>query len=480
MNKRIVLPLLIVILLFGSFLRFYNIGEESLWVDESGTALLMKNYDLAGVAHNTIINRQILPLGYLGKGGDLPVYYLLLKLWTGISSVSESSLRIFSAFFGVLSILLVYFMSKELFNEKTGLIASFIFSLHAIMLEYSQEARLYNFMIFIVLLASYSLIKSIRAKSNTFFAVFILSNLIGIYTSPIFLFFFIFEGLYIFYITLKNNFNDNKLFIGFILLIIAYLPVIYRLIRASIAGLRYSGKLSLFGIAKIFLAYNTWIYSPAPYGFLIILSAVIITAILSFGFIRALIKPNKSLIFAVAMLVIPFIAFFIMLYKVISVFPSNRYIIYTVPVYVIISAFGLSQLKKKYLAFIFPLFIIASTVILSSFYIYPIHPEYREAVAFLEQNANKNDVLIASTPSIKLAFDYYSDKFYNLYPVLNLDDAKKAIENHNSAWLILSTKYADQKGELRDYFGKNYDLGETKEFYDVNLTHYTRRKNKSN
>ena len=54
---------LFAIVLLGAFLRFYSIGEESFWLDESATALSIKKHSVGGIFYNTIKLGQILP-GY--------------------------------------------------------------------------------------------------------------------------------------------------------------------------------------------------------------------------------------------------------------------------------------------------------------------------------------------------------------------------------------------------------------------------------
>ena len=121
--------LLVSILIIGAVLRFYMIGNESFWVDEATTALSIEKYDLSELINNIYTRGQILP-DYLNSNLDFPVYYLGLEMWSNIFGVNEFSLRSFSAIFGILPIFLVYVLSKELFNEKIGLISSFLFSFH--------------------------------------------------------------------------------------------------------------------------------------------------------------------------------------------------------------------------------------------------------------------------------------------------------------------------------------------------------------
>ncbi|MCH7887721.1 MAG: glycosyltransferase family 39 protein, partial [Proteobacteria bacterium] len=83
-----------------------------------------------------------------------------MSFWTKLFDVSEISLRLFSAVFGSLSIIIVYLVAKELSNNKIALLSSFIFSLSMANIQYSQEARLYSLLVFISLSSVYFFIKS--------------------------------------------------------------------------------------------------------------------------------------------------------------------------------------------------------------------------------------------------------------------------------------------------------------------------------
>lgn len=488
MNKRYVL--LVSIIILGAFLRFYMIGHESFWVDEATTALAIKQYNTKEIFLNLYTTGRILPEHSFLGNGDFPVYYLGLEAWSNIFGINEFSLRSFSAIFGVISILLVFLISRELFNEKTGLIASFIFSIHIVMIEYSQESRLYGFMGFVVLLTLYSLVKFM--KTNKYFTPLFALNIIGMFTSPVFLFFFIFEVGYVFYSLFLINFYITKKEIKkvfFFGLCLIYLPLLFRMLNFSIAGLRYSGDMSLTKLAKIFVQFNGWLHPSAEFlskihyksfnlfsisEWIAVLSVLAISVMLGVFFVRSLFNRNKqNLGFLMAALIIPFMIFFVALYKVLSVFPSNRYIIYTVPIYIIISSFGMSTLTNKKLAIIMSVLFISSLMPLYFYYANPIHPEYRKAVSYLEGKTQPTDTAIVNILTVTLPFNYYSDKLSNVYGIFNVNDLKSIDINKKSVWLVLSTKHADSDGKIKEYFDKRYKLSETKGFYDVKIFHYT-------
>ncbi len=85
----------------------------------------------------------------------LPIYPVLLHFWAKLFSLSDISLRLFSAFFGILTVIIAYFTGKELKSEKTGLFCAGVFSVNSFLIYYSQEVRLYSLLIFFTTLLTY-------------------------------------------------------------------------------------------------------------------------------------------------------------------------------------------------------------------------------------------------------------------------------------------------------------------------------------
>lgn len=489
MNKKY--AALLAIVLLGAFLRFYDIGAESFWLDESATAMTIKRYSANEISSNIIKYGNILPSYYSGNM-DLPIYYVLLEYWTSLFGLDEAGIRSFSAVFGVLSIILVYILAKNLFSEKTGLTASLIFSLSAVMIEFSQEARLYSFLIFIALASSYFLFKMISTKSYKHISYFVIINIIGIYTHYPFLFFVIFELFFVAILAAKEYLEKKKTFVkreylAVLILPLFYLPLLPRLLEPKLVATHFFGSFSLGKLAKMFLQLNTWFYPSeslrqnlgnlqlgklAFSDWVLIASVVLITVILSFysakNFFR-LRKITSNHTFLLLWIAVPFAVAFAVLFRSIATFGSIRHFIFIVPPYFILSALGMSKLKGRKFIFLIVSFLVLSVFPIYSYYGNVNNPQYKEAVRFLESNATK-ELIIVNLPSVAVPFNYYSDKLENVKGVNNLEEAEKLSLSQNSLWLVLSTKYADKN--IDSYFKANYRLAESKSFHDISIYHY--------
>lgn len=105
--------LLLAILAIAAFLRLHALGSESLWLDEAFSVVWCKT-SLVAMVRSTITSET-----------HPPLYYILLHFWMLAFGQSEAAVRSLSACFGILSVLLLYHVGRELFDRKVGLLASF-------------------------------------------------------------------------------------------------------------------------------------------------------------------------------------------------------------------------------------------------------------------------------------------------------------------------------------------------------------------
>lgn len=119
---------LFYILLTGLFLRLFQLGKPSLFVDEAFALYIAK---LAPLDICSVLIRY---------DQHPPLYYLFLHLWIPMG-VSEFMLRLPSAIFSTIAIYLTFMLGKELSNEKTGLLAAFMTAMSPGMFYITLEAK---------------------------------------------------------------------------------------------------------------------------------------------------------------------------------------------------------------------------------------------------------------------------------------------------------------------------------------------------
>jgi len=164
--------LLVLILLLAVFLRFFRLGEVPPSLSWDETALGYNAYCIGLTGKDEYGKR--LPISYFASFGDYkpPVYIYLSVLPIKIFGLSEFAVRFSSAFFGVLTVLITYFLVEELFsnlisqypNILVSLISSFLLAISPWHIIVSRQAFEANVATFFIVLGIFLFLKSLRQK----------------------------------------------------------------------------------------------------------------------------------------------------------------------------------------------------------------------------------------------------------------------------------------------------------------------------
>jgi mannosyltransferase len=131
---------LLAITLLALFLRLHLLGQDSFWGDElASVRRAQMDWDAFWELMRGI--------------PAMALYYALLRFWILLGD-SEFTVRILSVIPAVVTVPLVYFMGKRLFDPRVGLIAALLLAMNAFHIQYSQEARSYSLLILLVTLSS--------------------------------------------------------------------------------------------------------------------------------------------------------------------------------------------------------------------------------------------------------------------------------------------------------------------------------------
>lgn len=163
--------LLVAIVLLACVLRAITLGQQSLWIDESVTWLLVAHHKLGRVLADISV-KEVTP----------PLYYIIAWAWTHLAGTSEFLLRLPSAVAGVATVPVAYLTGKRLLSARAGLIAAALTALSPLYVWYSQEARAYSLF---ALASAVSFLFFVRARadrSNANLAGFAIASAIAVVT----------------------------------------------------------------------------------------------------------------------------------------------------------------------------------------------------------------------------------------------------------------------------------------------------------
>lgn len=143
-------------IILGVFLRIRQYAiNRSLWVDEASLAL--------NIVHRSF-GALLQPLDY-NQGA--PIGFLFVeKILISIFGNNEWTLRFFPLLSGILSVYLIYLISRKYFG-KLGLIAVASFSFSSVMIYYSSELKQYSTDVTVALLIIYLTLRCLDEVSNS-------------------------------------------------------------------------------------------------------------------------------------------------------------------------------------------------------------------------------------------------------------------------------------------------------------------------
>jgi len=506
LNKKKTYLLLLFIVLFGSFLKFYAIGDESFWLDESATAHAIRDYSLKETVQNVYFAGSVNPgyweeiKGYYSQS-DLPLYYVILELWSQLFGIDETSLRLFSALMGIIFTILLFFLAKDLFNTKIALISSLLSSINLTIIYYSQEARVYIFLLVLATASSYLFFKALSTARTIYWVTFVIVSIAGFYSHYFYIFFFSSQTLFLLLYLKKYSKQIKKILFSFFIIGVFFLPLFPRLFQRGAESVL--GRPTFESIIRMIVQFNSWlypslelqqnIYSKSFYLFsfsewLLIFSVVFLSIILPVFFIFCVIKytnfrrnirdffsANYKLIFLLLWLIIPFLLeFFIsIIHPTVRVFGLIRYLLFSFPPYLILVSFGLTRLNKKYLSIVLASILIASILPLNAYYSNPNKEQWKEVSEYVKNNIEPNEALLFNRHTTRIPFLYYYGDADNIFGVRNVAEAQTLSENKKGVWLILSfDKYSDPEGKIKSSLDNSFPNSQERVFFDVRVIHY--------
>ncbi len=195
-----------LVILAAFMLRLFRLESQSLWYDEAFSVYL---------AHKSLVDITAQTAADIQP----PLYYYLLHLWMVIAGEGEFALRFLSLFFGVLTIPLVAVTARHLTNRVAAFIATLLAALSPLYVWYSQEARMYTLITFLLLLSSYILLRLTGAppplagrtsgrRGRTWLA-FALVNIAACYTHYFAFAVIAFQGLYAFGVAAASTLSGS-------------------------------------------------------------------------------------------------------------------------------------------------------------------------------------------------------------------------------------------------------------------------------
>ncbi|MCK9307894.1 MAG: glycosyltransferase family 39 protein [Methanoculleus sp.] len=379
--------------LVGFLLRVYNLGGNSLWLDEAST-LAFARQSLIGIWESTAGGEFNPPLFYWLEHGML------------LFGESEFVLRLLPALLGVLTIPVVYLIGKEFRDKNIGLIAAALLAFSPFHIFYSQEARAYAPMLFFFSLALLFYVQASRSNETRSWVLF------GVFSAVAFWMHFyaivpvavlILHALVTRAGEIRSDVRSARnLVLSVVTFVVASLPLLVVTINLFLVR---TSSAPTFGIQGPDVIYQT-LLQVSGFSDLILVPFIVLFLI---GVAYTWREDRDGALLLIFMMVLPLAASLVLSSRMPMV---PRYLIYLLPVYVIgiASAYpGLYALVRDrravYLAVAAAMLI--STPFLATYYTTPQKNDWRGFSAELGGATGEGDLVVVLPPYMAQPLDYY-------------------------------------------------------------------------
>lgn len=411
--------ILIALTTLGAIFRLYNLGRESLWLDEAATLMFVESGFFGMWEHFTTWEPN-------------PPLFIWLTIPIVSIVKSEFTLRLIPAIAGIATVPAIYYLGKVWRNSTTGLVAASLLALSPLHIYYSQEARAYSLVTLFAVLMLYCFLKAMETKEYNWWAFTSVCAGLALWTH-------LYAGIliaaiymYAFFDAWTNKDKLKRVLVSSVIFTWVVLPII--LVGYHLAKIRIGGG-AVFGIKGIYVItdllwnfgnYTNWI-------------AVIFVALACIGIYLIHRDDKKKSFFVIFVLAVVFGASVILSYSMPMV---ARYLLFLLPLFLLLVAESLNLVRDRR----FQVVAVCSLLALSvpTFTIYYsgayIKDDWRGFGSYLQHTTKDGDtvILIPGYLNLPLA-NYYnsSDDHTTMVLVSNMSDLTTGIVP-GSTWVVVT------------------------------------------
>lgn len=388
-------------------LRFYCINKYDLWFDE-----LISNYYaydnialLAKINHVpvfSIFNR------YIACDPSSVLYYFLVYIYSFLFGAGKA-LRALSAVLSASSLVILYKLTRQFFDKRTGVYAILLMALSPMQIWYAQEARAYAAAVFLSVSTVYFFIRALRTNRLLYLSLFAVSC-ISLCYATYYCVFLLFPMGIMFIFNRRRQSNTRWALTSLIVLlsVVPLLPVFAKHMSSVKGGFWLSApslRIMLNSFTVFIMGYSSGIWQ-------IYTAPVIFLGLYIYGFYCYCRRDSKNAIPLSLLFLFPVAAVYFISRYVTPLYLYRQLLIFT-PFYYIFIARGLrvirNNLFRKAVTIIVFLYLGISLInyyngYMLSFpgerkYFYPgIHMKknYSDVISYVNKSLEKGDAIITT------------------------------------------------------------------------------------
>jgi mannosyltransferase len=403
--------------IFGLVLRLHGLSDKPFWYDEFLT-----------------LNRTKLPFGELVINAlthkQYPTYFLLFRPF-GSAEINEWALRFPSAVFGALCVFLVARLATDLRGPQAGVVAGLLMALSPFEVQFGQEARSYALISCLVLIAICGLVRIARRPQSAALPMTRPGALRGAWAAYTFgtigallvqnntIPWLLASNLALMAIVWFAGAERNGLLRNWswsqAIILLAWLPGLITMWAANrgvvltalgwIPQTNWDSVWSIVATLYLFRISDMMTFALLPTLLPGFGAGIVIFAIVGAWRLKA--EPTSLTVLGLAFAAMPIAALIISPFQPIFV---PRYLLWSTGPLFVLAGVGLAALPARLAPAIAAVVAIGGALSLAPYYSAETKPRWDQATAYLANNAQPQDVIVAQDKAVKFMLDSYAER----------------------------------------------------------------------
>jgi 4-amino-4-deoxy-L-arabinose transferase-like glycosyltransferase len=162
--------IIILLTIIGSVLRLYNLGFNSLWLDEAVTYY-----------YSTLPFKELWETLQNGAEFNPPLFYIVESFMIPFGK-DEFIIRLIPALAGIVTIPVFFWLGKEFSDRNCGIVCAALVTFSSFLIYYSQEARAYSLLLLFVALSIVFFLKGMKSGRILHWGLFGIFSGLGFWT----------------------------------------------------------------------------------------------------------------------------------------------------------------------------------------------------------------------------------------------------------------------------------------------------------
>jgi mannosyltransferase len=436
---------LALITLLAAALRFYKLGEWSLWIDEIFTI----NHAMSHFSTPALLFDNLPP-----ARNWIPVSVIITAQILKGQGINPFDARLVAAIIGVATLPVLYFLVRKLFDTKVALIAVLLLAFSTWHIEWSQNARFYTSLLLFYTLALFFYYYGIEQDRPLYLMVFLVLTYLA--ASERFVAVFIIPVVLVYLILIKilsfekpQGFRTRNILITLVPILGG---ILIEIISYSIDGtFRVLGGFDWFTVYQI----------DDPLKLLIFISYDIGLPIICFAFVTGIYLVTQKSRIGLLLLVSAVVPVLLLMALNPFLFTLSRYVFITLSSWIILAAIGIREVFSstrnygRILAVgVLLLFVVDAAG--SNLLYYRVNNgnrlDWKKAFSYVQEREEAGDEVVTWWPQWE---GFYWDKRIVLWEELTPEYVESSDKRY---WFILDNETLWGNPEMKVWMERNAEL----------------------